>query len=135
MKTLTVLLSLAALSTLAASAQVRIDILNPVFEEDQLTCTAGYSCFEFNISGWICGPETGLQRVSQAEFPGIPAEGIYVAAVGNTGGTGSIVQMLGDTLQPNTTYVLKVKVGARTDYPFTGYIAGLVAGNATGFRQ
>jgi hypothetical protein len=98
---------------------------------DQLTCAAGYNCFAANISGWLCGPETGLQKASAAEDPSAPAEGLFVAAIGNKGGTGSILQTLGDTLQPNTLYVLKVKVGARTDYPFTGYSAGLVAGNVT----
>ena len=38
---------------------------------------------------------------------------------------------LGDTLQANTTYALKIRIGARADYPFTGYSAGLVAGNIT----
>ncbi|WP_180539942.1 hypothetical protein [Nevskia soli] len=122
---------LALFSTWAASAQVSIPILNPVFDLDKLTCTAGYYCFAGNISGWLCGPETGLQKASTAEFPSAPSAGIYVAAIGNTGGTGSILQTLGDTLQPNTLYVLKVKAGARADYPFTGYSAGLVAGNVT----
>lgn len=128
----TLLLPLVALSSAwMASAQVSIPILNSSFDLDQLTCTAGYNCFQFSISGWLCGPETGLQKASTAEFSNAPANGLYVAAIGNTGGTGSILQTLGDTLQPNTLYVLKVKVGARKDYPFTGYSAGLVAGNVT----
>jgi hypothetical protein len=41
------------------------------------------------------------------------------------------LQTLADTLQANTTYTLKVKVGARADLEFTGYNASLMAGNVT----
>lgn len=34
-------------------------------------------------------------------------------------------------LQANTTYTLTVRVGARADFPFTGYFAALGAGNTT----
>jgi hypothetical protein len=39
--------------------------------------------------------------------------------------------MLGATVQANTTYTLTVKIGARNDEVFTGYVASLVAGNVT----
>jgi hypothetical protein len=39
------------------------------------------------------------------------------------------LQTLGATVQANTTYVLKMSVGARADYVFTGYAASLLAGN------
>jgi hypothetical protein len=42
---------------------------------------------------------------------------------------GSIFQTLGATVQANTTYRLKIEVGARVDFPFTGYRAALLAGN------
>ena len=41
------------------------------------------------------------------------------------------MQTLGATVQANTTYVLKLIVGARADIPFTGYLAALTAGSVT----
>ncbi|WP_180538431.1 hypothetical protein [Nevskia soli] len=131
MKTQTLLLSLLALSAWTASAQVDIPLLNTTFDLDQLQCSPSGNCATYGISGWLSGPETSLLKASSSQFKGVNAEGLYVAALGNTSGTGSILQTLGDTLQANTTYILKVKIGARSDYPFTGYSAGLVAGNVT----
>ena len=52
-------------------------------------------------------------------------------AIGYTNATGSMVQTLGTAVEANTTYVLSLEVGARADYPFTGYVAYLMAGNVT----
>jgi hypothetical protein len=112
-----------------APAQVNIPILNPAFDLDQLPCTAGYNCNYLSISGWLCGPQTYLQKTSAVQYPAAPAAGIYVAALGNASSTGSILQTLGAVVQANTTYILKVSVGARADYPFTGYEAALMGGN------
>jgi hypothetical protein len=124
MKIQTLLLSLAALSVYAASAQVNIPILNPLFNEDQLSCTAGeLACWVPGATGWLTGPQTGPEKVSTAQYPSAPAGGFYVMAVGYTNTTGSMIQTLADTVEANTTYVLKISLGARADVPFTGYIA------------
>ncbi len=52
-------------------------------------------------------------------------------ALGYTNTTGSMLQTLGDALEANTTYVLRISLGARADVPFTGYVAALMAGNVT----
>jgi len=132
MKMQTLLLSLAAPSPCTASAQVNIPILNPLFIEDQLSCTAGaLTCWVPAAAGWLVGPQTGTEKVSTAQYPSAPAEGRYVMAIGYTNATGSMVQTLGTAVEANTTYVLKVTLGARADVPFTGYVAALMAGNVT----
>lgn len=133
-------IALAVLSTVlsTASAQdavtpVAIPILNPKFVVDTLQCAAGASCYQLGITGWLDGPSTALFKAGTAQFPGAPPGGLYVAAIGNVNvqATGSILQTLGATLKANTTYTLKVTVGARLDYPFKGCVAALVAGNVT----
>jgi hypothetical protein len=117
-----------------ASAQettVEIPILNPGFEADVLSCTPGYYCNSGPITGWLCGPWTGPFKPSTVQFPGGIPGGVNVASIGNAGSTGSILQTLGVAVQANTTYVLKMSVGARADYAFTGYAAALMAGNVT----
>jgi hypothetical protein len=131
MKIQTLLLSLTALSVWTASAQVNIPILNPKFEMDVLTCSPGYNCFQSGITGWIDGPGTGLGKYSATQFPGTPPTGVYVASIGNSATSGSILQTLGATVQANTTYILTLEVGARADYVFTGYLAALLARNVT----
>jgi hypothetical protein len=79
----------------------------------------------------LTGPQTGPEKVSTAQYPSAPTGGFYVMAVGYTNTTGSIMQTLGDTVEANTTYVLKISLGARADVPFTGYVAALMAGNVT----
>jgi hypothetical protein len=94
---------------------------------------AGPDCDEWFLTGWQCGPSTGLFKPSNVEFPnGIPG-GTNVAYIGqgNTTITGSILQALGATVQSNTTYTLQLSVGARADLAFTGYSAALLAGNVT----
>ena len=131
MKMQTFLLSLAGLSVWTASAQVNIPILNPQFDWDVLTCSPGNLCYPQSpgITGWQFGPETNVQKMSTVQYPGAPAAGIYVASLGYPPSTGSILQTLGATVQANTTYTLKVSVGARADLPFTGYTVSLLAGN------
>jgi len=132
MKVETLLLSLAALSMWTASAQVNIPILNPLFNEDQLSCTAGeLTCWVPGATGWLTGPQTGPEKVSTAQYPSAPAGGFYVMALGYTNTTGSMIQTLGDRVKAHTTYVLKIGLGARADVPFTGYVAALMAGNVT----
>ena len=131
MKIQTLLLSLAALSVWTAPAQVNIPILNPKFDMDVLTCSPGYSCFLYGITGWVTGPNTWSLKCSTAQFPSAPPTGLYVAAIGNSDSSGSILQTLGATVQANTTYILSVEVGARADYVFTGYTVSLLAGNVT----
>jgi len=109
-----------------------IPILNPGFEDDVLAC-AGVDCDAAPLTGWLCGPYAGVFKPGTAQFPhGVPG-GTNVAYLGrgNTTITGSILQTLGAAVQPNTTYVLQLSVGARADYAFTGYIASLMAGNVT----
>jgi hypothetical protein len=132
MKLQTFLIPVAALITIAsASAQVptSIPVLNPVFDEDQLSCSPGGNCYDSSITGWLVGPATGVLKASTTQYKIAPAQGLYVASLGNSSVTGSILQTTGNTLQANVTYTLKVTVGARADYPFTGYEAALMAGN------
>jgi hypothetical protein len=131
MKIRTMLLSLAALSVCAASAQVNIPVLNPLFDLDELPGSPGPSTGQAGITGWISGPQTGVFKASTAQYPSAPTTGLYCAYVGGTYASGSILQTVGATVQANTTYTLKVSVGARTDFPFTGYTAALLAGNVT----
>jgi hypothetical protein len=129
MKIQTLLLSLAALSVWTASAQVNIPILNPKFDMDVLTCSPGYYCDQNGITGWIVGPGTAVAKLSTTQYPNAPSTGLYVAAIGWSAVSGSILQTVGATVQFNTTYILTVEVGARADYVFTGYTASLLAGN------
>jgi hypothetical protein len=127
------LLPLATLLSWTASAQTtKIPILNPNFDEDELSCVAGsLTCWVPSATGWVLGPQTGPEKVSTQQYPSAPPGGFYVMAIGYTNTTGSMLQTLGDTVQANTTYVLKIVLGARADVPFTGYVASLMAGNVT----
>jgi len=131
MKTHTRLLPLAALfvGVLSAQTPVSIPIINPIFQDDTLDCSPG--CAYLNITGWVVGPQTGVFKASTTQYPTAPASGLYVAYLGNTDATGSILQTLSATVQANTTYTLTLGVGARADSPFTGYLASLMAGNVT----
>lgn len=114
-----------------AAAQVSIPILNPKFDMDLLTCSPGTNCYQYGITGWVTGPNTGVQKMSATQYPGAPPTGLYCAYVGGSPVSGSILQTLGATVQANTTYILTLKVGARADDVFTGYLAALLAGNVT----
>src|SRR5579871_4345989 len=120
-------LAIVALSMCSARAQVSIPILNPKFDMDVLTGPVYGS--QAGITGWIAGPYSGVLRASTAQYPTAPATGLYCAYLGGPTSSGSILQTLGATVQANTTYVLKMSVGARADYIFTGYTAWLLAGN------
>ncbi len=121
--------ALSACTLGTASAQTSIAITNPLFVDDQIKCGSGQSCSAEDISGWICGPETGIAIFSKTQYPKAPATGLYAAYLGTGSTSGSIFQTLGATVQANTTYTLKVEVGARADESFTGYKAALLAGN------
>lgn len=136
MKRLLLLIAPLAASVLGiASAQetapVSIPILNPQFDGDLLGCAAGSNCAQLQLTGWLCGPNTGVAKFSTVQYPAAPPEGLYMAYIGDAGATGSILQTLGVDLQANTLYTLRLDVGARADYPFTGYLTALLAGNVT----
>jgi hypothetical protein len=118
-------------SAWAQDSPTSIPILNPDFQADVFSCAAGSTCYASGITGWLIGPSTSLLKASSTQFPDAPSQGIYVAAIGGSFSTGSILQTLGATVQANTLYILNLSVGARADYPFTGYLAALLAGNAT----
>jgi hypothetical protein len=131
-----VLGTLAAVILRPASAQgnsaVAIPIMNSRFNLDVLACSPGYDCYgNAGITGWVCGPNTSIQKMSTAQYPNAPSTGLTVGSLGNTTGTGSVLQTLGATVQANTTYTLAIGVGARADFAFTGYNAALMAGNVT----
>jgi hypothetical protein len=109
-----------------------VPVLNPGFEDDVLSCAAGVDCDASPLTGWLCGPDTGVFKPSTAQFPGGVPGGTNVAYIGrglDTIQTGSILQALGATVQANTIYTLTLSVGARADIGFTGYSAALLAGN------
>ena len=118
-------------TALAQQTPVHIPILNPNFTGDALSCGAGSGCSQNGITGWLCGPNSGVAKFSTVQYPSAPASGVYVATLGDSAVTGSIMQTLGVNLEANMAYVLKLSVGARADYPFTGYLAALMAGNVT----
>jgi hypothetical protein len=110
-----------------ATSVISIPLLNPGFEDDSLTC--GSQCSHPGITAWLCGPVTEVFAPSTVQFPnGIPG-GVNVAALGFAIGTGSILQVTPAVVRANKTYTLRLSVGARADYAFTGYIAALMAGN------
>ena len=134
MKRYLLVAALAATFLWTASGQettISISILNPQFNADELPCTPSANCYNIGITGWLIGPGTSVFKASTTQYPEAPAGGLYVAAIGGTVGTGSILQTLGATLQANTVYKLSLSVGARADLPFTGYAAALLAGNVT----
>jgi hypothetical protein len=121
--------SLSASALWTVSAQTSIAITNPLFIDDQIKCGSGQSCSSNNISGWICGPQTGIQLFSKTQYPSAPAAGLYGAAIGGDPGSGSIFQTLGATIQANVTCTLKVKVERARTLNSLGYKAALLAGN------
>ena len=113
----------------ATTTPVPIPILNPRFDIDVLTCSPGSNCDQYGITGWITGPSTYVAKFSSTQYPHAPSTGLYLAAIGTSSSTGSILQNLAATVQANTTYTLSVEVGAREDYAFTGYTVSLGAGS------
>jgi HpiC1 cyclase len=126
---LTCVTGMLFVATPAEAQAVAIPILNSSFTFDTLSCNPGSNCNQYGITGWLTGPLTYIMKASTAQYPSAPPAGLYVAAIGNSSGTGSIFQTLTTTLQANMTYTLIVKVGARADYVFTGYQVTLLAGN------
>ena len=115
----------------ATTTPVAIPIFNPRFDIDILTCSPGSNCAQNGITGWIVGPGTDVAKFSKTQYPHAPSTGVFVAAIGNTSTSGSILQNLSATVQANTTYTLTVELGAREDYAFTGYTVTLGAGNVS----
>jgi hypothetical protein len=111
---------------------IQIKIANPGFEEDVILCLSDQGCaYEANISGWLCGPATGVFKPAVEEFPnGIPG-GVNVAVLGNNYTSGSISQTVPALVRANALYTLTLSIGNRADYPLTGYVASLNAGNVS----
>jgi len=110
---------------------ITIPVINPQFTADTLPCSPGSNCNQYGISGWVTGPRTFILKAGPSQYPSAPSGGLYVAALGTTSATGSIFQQLGATVQANTTYEVKISVGARADNVFTGYEAALLAGGVS----
>jgi hypothetical protein len=106
-----------------------VPITNAGFEEAVPSCSG---CDTAAVPGWAGTGVTGTWRPSTGSFPGGVAEGVNVAYIGTTGYSGSLVQTLAATLQPNTTYTLVFSVGARADWgAFGGYSVELLAGSTS----
>jgi len=113
---------------------VDIPIVNAGFEQVVLPCAPGPACATRDVFGW-----TGIGQVATFKgstgpggvFPGGVPEGVNTGGVGNQAGIGTLVQTLGATLQPNTTYTLVYYVGSRIDQLFSGYSVELLAGSMT----
>jgi hypothetical protein len=120
----------SVLSTASAQeTKTQASLLNPGFEEDVLACAGGLNCYAFGITGWLVGPNTVVQKMSTVQYPdGVPG-GVNVAAIGNQNSTGSILQVTPLHVVADNTYTLKLSVGHRADFAFTGYFAALMAGN------
>ena len=137
---LLLMVPLAASVSWSAFAQgntVQIPIQNPGFEADVLTCAPSALCYNLEapgwLPGWFDGGNSGTIKPGAAEYPGGVPGGLNVAWLGGSAGdqplTGAIFQTLPVTLQPNTTYTLRLGVGHRADEAFTGYVATLLAGS------
>ena len=117
------------------SLAANVPIANAGFEDVVLPCTAAPDCYSVgSVAGWMGTGRFSTLKASVGPggtYPsGIP-EGVNVAALGDDSGSGVLVQTLGITLQPNTTYTLTFSVGSRADYPFAGYSVELLAGSTT----
>lgn len=117
------LVALAIASTATASP---ITVLNAGFESEVLPGPGQYS---LGVLLWDTTGVVGTFRPSAGSFPGGAPEGLNVAAAGNGAASGILSQTLAATLQANTTYTLRVDVGARLDFPMAGYTIALIAGN------
>jgi len=111
----------------AQNVAIPIPILNPGFEADALSCSAGLNCFAGGVTGWLVGPASGIIKPSTAQYPGGIPGGANVAYIGVPPSTGSLMQTLGETVRANATYTLSVAIGHRADEVFTGYVAAITA--------
>src|SRR5262249_31701066 len=113
------------------SVAANVPIANAGFEDVVLACSGVPSCYLGKVAGWMGTGSfaTFMPSVGPGgEYPnGIP-EGVNVAVLGSADISGVLVQTLGITLQPNTTYTLTFSVGTR-DSPFSGYSVELLAGS------
>src|SRR5579871_5366574 len=104
------ILTAAFLPASTAKAQsTTIPVLNPRFNLDTLPCSPGGNCNSYGITGWVTGPQTYVLKASTAQFPSAPSTGLYIALIGTSTSSGSILQTLGATVQANTTYILSVE--------------------------
>jgi len=115
-------------ATPGQAQMVKIPVVNPSFTQDTLNCSPGSGCNQYGISAWVTGPQTFILKAGQSQYPSAPPGGLYLAALGTSSATGSIFQQLSATVQANTTYTVKITVGARLDDIFTGYEASLLSG-------
>ena len=128
MRLFTILVTIAASFLRLASAQEPIAVANPGFEDDAIFCAG---CYYPAITGWLVGPNSGVQNGTAATFPGGLPNGVNFAYVGNAHSTGSLTQVLNATVKANSTYTLKMNVGQQLGIGLTGYVAALVADGVT----
>jgi hypothetical protein len=119
---------------------IDIPIANAGFEQVVLPCAPGPTCLaSFNVAAWTGTGAFATFRASTGPggiYPSGVPEGMNVAALGDgnpssSTGNGTLVQTLGITLQPSTTYTLTFSVGSRGDVVFAGYSVELLAGSTT----
>jgi hypothetical protein len=127
MRLYTFLLPLATCCLWTASAQTSIRVANPAFDDDEIFCDG---CYYPAITGWAVGPNSGVQKSSTTIFPGgLPGGSTNFAYVGNANSTGSITQVLAETVRANHTYTLKMSLGQQLGIGFPSYVAALGAAN------
>ena len=122
----------AALATLLASgaamaAATPVAITNASFEADTtFTSEVGSTGWSSGIlSGWNVTGDTGVWNPrNPAYYPGGIPDGINVAYSNG----GQIEQTLSTGLSNNTSYVLSLDIGIRTDVAFQNYTVELLAG-------
>lgn len=126
------LVVLAVLSLMAphTAGAVPVTIVNPSFESD----TFGGCCLNNSITGWaISGSGAGVWNINDFAlgFWTVPApDGKKIAYVSPApSGSATISQILGDTLQATTTYMLSGYVGDPFNNPATFTAALLAGGN------
>jgi hypothetical protein len=106
-----------------ASADL-LTVSNHSFEADVYGSPGGSSA---NNADWddIVSSTGGTGRTTAAQYPGGIPDGVNYAY---QNGTGTLRQILSDTLQSDTTYTLTVAVGDRADLNIPGYGIELWAG-------
>src|SRR5579883_3099296 len=128
----TVCYALLSVFAAAAADAAPETISNPSFESPVL----GNGAFAAGApAGWTInnGASAVVTWNTGSPFPNVyynvaPPSGNQVLALGSNFSSGEVIQDLGITLQPNTTYTLTYWVGARNDIPISSYNVSLIAG-------
>lgn len=92
-----------------AVAQESIPLNNAHFDED-LLLEGGW---QTTLTGWTVVGTAGVYNPTETQFPGDDGTRMNVAFTNN----GSLVQVTGESLTPNTHYTLSLEVGRRNDMP------------------